>query len=69
MEVLEEREKSRKDRTLGQAKRQYPVIHKYAVYDLEIDTSILAPDQCAQAILARIQDPPKAFRRLKRQML
>ena len=69
LEVLEEREKSRKNRTLGQAKLQYPVIHKYTIYDLEIDTSILTPDQCAQAILARIQDPPKAIRRLKRQML
>lgn len=67
--VLEEREKSRKNRTLGQARLQFPVIHKYTVYDLEVDTSVLTLEQCAQAILARIQDPPEAFRRLKRQML
>ena len=69
LDVLEEREKSRKNRTLGQAKLQFPVIHKYTVYDLEIDTSVLTPEQCAQAILTRIQDPPNAFKRLRRQML
>lgn len=69
LEVLEEREKSRKNRTLGQAKLQYPVIHKYLVYDLEVDTSVLSPEECAQAILTRIQVPPEAFRRLQRQML
>jgi chloramphenicol 3-O phosphotransferase len=69
LEVLEEREKKRKNRTLGQARIQYPVIHKYTIYDLEVDTSAQSPEQCAQAILARIQDPPEAFRRLKRQML
>lgn len=67
--VLEEREKHRENRTLGQARLQYPVIHKYTLYDLEVDTSVLDPDQCAQAILARIKSPPEAFRRLRRQMI
>jgi chloramphenicol 3-O phosphotransferase len=69
LEVLEEREKSRKNRTLGQARLQYPLIHKYTVYDVEVDTSLLSPEQCAKAILARIQTPPEAFKRLKGQML
>jgi chloramphenicol 3-O phosphotransferase len=67
--VLEERERNRKNRTLGQARLQYPVIHKYTVYDVEVDTSLLSPEQCAQAIIARIQNPPEAFKRLKGQML
>jgi chloramphenicol 3-O phosphotransferase len=69
LEVLEEREKSRKNRTLGQARLQYPLIHKYTDYDLEVDTSVLTPEQCAQQIVARIKTPPEAFRRLKGQML
>jgi chloramphenicol 3-O phosphotransferase len=69
LEVLEEREKSRKNRTLGQARLQFPLIHKYMVYDLEVDTSVLSTEQCTQAILARIKDPPEAFKRLKRQMI
>ena len=43
LEVLEQREHSRKNRTLGQAKLQFPVIHKYVTYDLEVDTSLLSP--------------------------
>ncbi len=65
LEVLEERERSRKDRTLGQARAQYPIIHKYALYDLEVDTSLLSADQCAGRIIERLNDPPAAFRRLK----
>jgi chloramphenicol 3-O phosphotransferase len=69
LEVLEQRERTRKNRTLGQAKLQYPIIHKYVVYDLEVDTSLMDPEACAQAILSRMQTPPEAFKRLKRQMI
>ena len=64
LEVLEARERSRKDRTLGQARLQFPVIHKYAKYDLEIDTSLLTPGQCAERIIERLQSPPAAFHQL-----
>lgn len=69
LDVLEKREKNRNNRTLGQARLQFSVIHKYTVYDLEVDTSELTTDQCVRAILARIKDPPEAFKRLKRQMI
>jgi chloramphenicol 3-O phosphotransferase len=69
LEILENRERNRKNRTLGQAKLQYSAIHKFTVYDLEVDTSVLTPEQCAQAILARIKESPEAFKRLKRQMI
>ncbi len=62
--VLEERERSRKDRTLGQARVQFPIIHKYAAYDLELDTSRLTAEQCADGIVQRLQAPPQALRRL-----
>lgn len=64
LEVLEARECQRKNRTLGQARIQFPVIHKYTVYDLEVDTSLLTPDQCAARIISRLQSPPSAFKRL-----
>ncbi len=65
LEVLEERERSRKDRTLGQARLQYPVIHKYAKYDLEVDTSVLTPEECAERIIERLKRSPEAFRQLR----
>jgi chloramphenicol 3-O phosphotransferase len=63
LEVLEERERSRKDRTLGQARAQFGLVHRYCQYDLEVDTSLLSPEACAQQIIARVAAPPQAFRR------
>jgi chloramphenicol 3-O phosphotransferase len=68
LEVLEQRERSRKKRTLGQARLQFPMIHKDIVYDLEVDTSIFSPDECASQILARLGEPPQAFLQM-RQMI
>jgi chloramphenicol 3-O phosphotransferase len=64
LEVLESRERDRQDRTLGQARAQYDVIHRYTCYDLEVDTSILSAGQCAQKIMERLAAPPWAFNRL-----
>jgi chloramphenicol 3-O phosphotransferase len=66
LEVLEQRERERKDRTLGQARAQFDVIHKYTVYDLEVDTSLLNPGGCALQIIERLQSPPVAFKNLFR---
>ena len=65
LEVLEERERSRKDRTLGQARVQYPVIHKYVQYDLEVDTSLLTSEECAERIIERMERAPEAFKCLR----
>jgi chloramphenicol 3-O phosphotransferase len=64
LEVLEQRERDRKDRTLGQARMQYAVVHKYVQYDLEVDTSRFSPDECVIQIVERIQSPAEAFRRM-----
>jgi chloramphenicol 3-O phosphotransferase len=65
LEVLEEREKARRDRTPGQARAQYPIV---GVYDLELDTSLLSIDECARRIQQRLEDgdPPHAFKQLNR---
>ncbi len=64
LEILEERERSRKDRTLGQARTQFAVIHKSAIYDVEVDTSKFGPDACAEQVSARLAAPPNAFKAL-----
>ena len=65
LDVLEQRERDRKDRTLGQARAQYELIHKYTRYDLEVDTSTSSPEECAQQIIERLQTPPAAFQQLR----
>lgn len=64
LEVLEQREKDRKDRTLGQARLQFDVIHKYTKYDLELDTSKLTTEECADNVIERLKAPPAAFRQI-----
>ncbi|HNM35551.1 MAG TPA: hypothetical protein PKI33_00740, partial [Anaerolineales bacterium] len=65
LEVLEQREKDRKDRTLGQAKMQYDIIHKFTQYDLELDTSKLTTEECAEQVIERLKNPPVAFKKLQ----
>jgi chloramphenicol 3-O phosphotransferase len=69
LEVLEQREVARKDRTLGQARAQFPLVHAHGVYDLEVDTSDTSAEACALQIKRRLEDgrPPDAFKRLKQQ--
>jgi chloramphenicol 3-O phosphotransferase len=52
--VLEAREKERGDRTLGHAKGQANIVHQRSVYDLEIDTSVLTPRECAEQVRMRL---------------
>jgi chloramphenicol 3-O phosphotransferase len=41
-------------------------VHLPGLYDLEVDTSVLTPERCAEAIQQRLDSaaPPTAFRRL-----
>ncbi len=66
LEVLVERERSRKNRTLGQAALQFPLVHRHGVYDLEVDTSLMSVAQCALAIKSRVEsnEPPMALKKL-----
>jgi chloramphenicol 3-O phosphotransferase len=66
LEILEQRERARKDRTLGQARLQHEIVHAYARYDLEVDTSLMTPHECAEKIAAHVGCvPPQAFHHLK----
>jgi chloramphenicol 3-O phosphotransferase len=55
LNVLEARENLRADRLPGQARWQYEHVHKDVKYDLEIDTSILTPLECARRIQEKFQ--------------
>jgi len=41
-------------------------VHKPGIYDLEVDTSVLSPERCAELIAARLREGPpgNAFQRL-----
>lgn len=67
LDVLEQRERERRNRTWGQARVQYERVHAHGIYDLEVDTSLYNPEECARRIQALIRsgDPPHAFKRLK----
>jgi chloramphenicol 3-O phosphotransferase len=51
VEVLEKRELDRGDRRIGMGRWQADHVHEGMRYDLELDTSILSPLQCAHRIL------------------
>ena len=52
LELVEARERDRGDRVIGMARAQYDVVHKYATYDLVVDTATMDPRAAADAILA-----------------
>jgi chloramphenicol 3-O phosphotransferase len=68
--VVEERERKRKNRTLGQARAQYELVHKHVVYDIEVDTADQSPQECAEHIKDAIyhQVHPKAFTTIKNRL-
>ena len=70
VEVIEQREKERKNRTLGSARLQFDVVHAWAEYDLEIDSSKSTPDESAETIIQFIETgaKPDAFKKIYRRI-
>jgi len=66
---LERREKERKERKAGMARLQFDQVHARALYDVEVDTSVLSPRECAVIIHDYISKNPQtlAFDRLREQ--
>lgn len=52
---LERREKERKERKGGMARLQFDQVHTVAIYDVELDTSELNPQECAAIIFDYIR--------------
>jgi chloramphenicol 3-O phosphotransferase len=67
LEELERREQQRGDRKRGMARLQFDQVHATALYDVEVDTSRLAPQVCAARIIdcMRKLRHPSAFERLR----
>ncbi|MCY3713443.1 MAG: GNAT family N-acetyltransferase [Gemmatimonadetes bacterium] len=51
LDELERREIARGDRTIGLARSQYDLVHRYAVYDVEVDTSAETPEDASARVL------------------
>jgi chloramphenicol 3-O phosphotransferase len=67
LKVAKQREQERGDRTLGLVEAHYDIVHSHGIYDLEIDTSVLTPTECASQIKDRLQNgpPPNAIQKLR----
>ena len=66
LEIVEQREIQRGDRDAGTARYQFERVHAHGFYDVEIDTSIFSADECAERIIASLQNRPResAFQKL-----
>ncbi|MEV7242234.1 chloramphenicol phosphotransferase CPT family protein [Streptomyces sp. NPDC003236] len=64
---LERRERARGDRQPGLAALQYEHVHAHGPHDVEVDTSVLSPRECALRIAGFLRDRPRptAFERLR----
>ena len=54
--VAEARELQRRDRNIGLARDQAERVHRGVSYDVVVDTSGTAPDECSSAIVAWLND-------------
>jgi chloramphenicol 3-O phosphotransferase len=54
IDVLEDRERARGNRIVGEARAQVGVIHRGIEYDLTVDTAHESPEGCARSILAAL---------------
>lgn len=66
MDVAERRERERGDRLIGIVREHFDKVHQHGVYDIEVDTSLLSPEESAQRIARFVESQePKAFRLLR----
>jgi len=72
LEELRRREKERGDRDIGLAEAQIPLLNpKDNIYDITVDTHNNSPEECADKIIALLDNPDKftAFKTLWEQRL
>ena len=66
LDELERRERERDARRQGFARQQTENIHKGKIYDLELDTSVLSPEECvARALELYNNKQPMAFQKMR----
>ncbi len=66
LDELQRRERIRGDRYMGTAARQFDHVHRYGIYDVEVDTSRTNAETCAEQIMTYLNShEPNAFPRLR----
>lgn len=67
VDVAEARERARGNRAIGTARGQIDHVHAHATYDVDVDTSWMSAEECAERIIAVSQQLPNptAFERLR----
>lgn len=67
VDLMEERERARGTRVVGQGRGHYQTVHAGLCYDVEVDTAAMNPTDAAAAIARRLAAPdaPVAFARLR----
>jgi chloramphenicol 3-O phosphotransferase len=67
IDVVNAREAKRPGRFPGTATSHFDRVHSHCVYDIEVDTGVATPRQCAEQIIARMNtgQPNDAFDRLR----
>jgi chloramphenicol 3-O phosphotransferase len=70
LEVAERWEQVRGDRARGGARTFHDLVHAHGIYDLEVDTSLSTPAECAQIIKTALDGdhPRTVFRQLAMSM-
>ncbi|HEX5322599.1 MAG TPA: zeta toxin family protein [Capsulimonadaceae bacterium] len=64
-EIAEQRERERGDRTIGLVREHFDLVHNPGIYDLEVNTSVLSSEECAQKIKEHVSSrEPTAFLQL-----
>jgi chloramphenicol 3-O phosphotransferase len=64
LDVVEQRERERGDRAVGQARGHFAIVHVHGGYDVEIDTSRTDPAGCAEQIIEALATAPAVFGRI-----
>ena len=66
LDIIDERERARADRIVGQARGHNDAVHDGMAYDVEVDTSAGTPQAAAQRIAQRIAtQPPRAMDKMR----
>ena len=64
-DIAEQRELARGDRSPGLVASQFHTVHQCGIYDLEVDSSVLTPGECADRIKFHIgRHEPTALKRI-----
>jgi chloramphenicol 3-O phosphotransferase len=56
--IAEQREAQRGDRIAGTVRGQHALVHTFRKYDVDVDTSVATPPECAHAILTALDARP-----------